>query len=467
MATTTSCDPFAAALAAFADRHGMLPCGSRVLVALSGGRDSMALLTALEELAPLRALTLSAAHYDHGLRGAESRRDRDFVQDWCRTRGIPLTVGAGDVAARARQARRGIEETARAMRYDFLRQAARAAGADRIATAHNADDDLETILLHLVRGAGLDGLTGIPPVRGDLIRPLLSQPRRDIDGYLARKGVPWVEDSTNAQTQYARNRLRREVLPVLRELNPNLAGTLSANLDHLRADRDYLYAQAAPVLAQAVRTAEGVKVPAAALAALPKPVAARAVKGLLALAGRYTLSSSHLDRVLALAASDRPDARGDLPEGLTVGREYGWLWFRNGKEAAPTRTAPIPVPGEGVYPLPGGWTVTLRAGRSKGERGPHLCALLPPHQPLVLRTRAPGDRLTLPGRPTKTLKKWYIDEKIPRHLRDALPVLADEDGVVAAAGLGPQADRVAPAGTDALLAAFSPPEDKQRKEGSL
>ena len=236
----------------------------------------MALLTALALGAADRGWTVLAAHYDHGLRGEESRRDRDFVTAWCAEQRIPLTVGAGDVAGQAKETRRGIEETARSMRYVFLHETARAVGAGVIATAHNAEDNVETVLLHLTRGAGLDGLTGIPPRRGKLVRPLLASSRDEIDAFLARQGVPWVEDSTNAQTVYARNRIRREVLPVLKELNPNLTETLTANLARLRADRDWLNAQAKPVLELAEKSPGRVAVPASALSELPPTVAAKA-----------------------------------------------------------------------------------------------------------------------------------------------------------------------------------------------
>ena len=456
--TTTRFDPFVAGMLRFSDRHGLLPRGTRVLVALSGGRDSMALLTALEEAAGDRDLTILAAHYDHGLRGAESRRDRDFAADWCRRRGIPLTVGRGDVAGEAGRTRRGIEETARTMRYAFLRETADAAGAGAIATAHNADDNAETILLHLTRGTGLDGLTGIPPRRGLLIRPLLETPRQAIDAYLARRGIPWVEDSTNAQTTYARNRIRREVLPVLRSINPGLTETLSANLVHLRADRDWLYAQAAPVAARAESGPEGVSLPAALLSGLPRPVAVRAVKLLLESLDRYQISAVHLDQILALAESGGPGRCVSLPQGLTARREFDRLVLSLAGESPPP-WPPVTVSGPGTYRLDSGWTVTLRPEPGDGAGGPWRCCLAPVRFPLVLRGRRTGDRLALPGRPGKTLKKWYIDEKIPRRLRDLLPVLADESGVLAAAGLGPQAERTAPRGAPALAVTFSPPEE--------
>ena len=465
---TTTCDPFAAALGRFAETHGLLPRGSRVLIALSGGRDSMALLTALEELAADLDLTLLAAHYDHRLRGAESRRDRDFVTDWCEHRRISLTIGQGNVAGAAKQNRRGVEETARAMRYAFLEETADAMGADCIATAHNANDNVETVLLHLVRGAGLDGLTGIPPRRGRLIRPMLALSRTDIDDYLARKGIPWVEDSTNAQTDYVRNRIRQEVLPVLRTINPNLNATLAANLDHLRADRDCLYDLAAPAVAQASFEKKQVSVPAAALTALPRPAAVRAVKTLLAGLDRYQISAVHLEQIMTLAESRDPGGSLSLPEGLTARREYDRLILSVRTEAPPPWTA-VEVSGPGTYPLESGWTVTVTEEVSDGARGPWRCCLVPVPFPLTLRARQTGDRLTLPGRPGKTLKKWYIDEKIPRRLRDALPVLADETGIMAAAGLGPQSGRTAEPGAPALAVGFHSPEggdhSKMRKEG--
>ena len=455
--TRMSCDPFEAEMLRFAADHALLPPGSRVLVALSGGRDSMALLTALDAVAKDRDLTLFAAHYDHGLRGGESRRDRDFVLSWCAGRSIPLTIGQGDVASRARRDRRGVEETARSMRYAFLYETARQLDAQAVATAHNADDNVETILLHLVRGTGLDGLTGIPPARGILIRPLRSLTRSQIDDYLARKGVPWVEDSTNADPAYARNRIRQEVLPVLRTINPGLASTVAANLDHLRADRDYLYSLAAPALRQTERGPDRVTLPVQALTALPRPVAVRAVRSLLAELDRYQISAVHLDQILALAESRDPGGRLDLPRGLTAMRTYDRLTLTT-SEQTEIPAGRLTVSGPGVYRTPAGWTVRLTEETSDGRQEPFLCHLIPPAYPLILRSRETGDRLTLPGRPGKSLKKWLIDEKIPRSLREGLPVLADRTGVLAAAGLGPQTGRTAGPGESSLRVEFAPPE---------
>lgn len=436
---------------AFADRHGMLPAGSTVLCALSGGGDSMALLTCLLALAGERDLTVVAAHYDHQLRGEESRADAAFVADWCRRNQVPLTMGQGEVAAQAARQGTGLEETARAMRYAFLEETARAMGAEAIATAHTADDNAETVLLHLVRGTGLDGLTGIPPRRGAIIRPLLTMTRQEIEAYLAEEGVPHREDSSNADLAFSRNRLRHQVMPVLRDLNPAFSQRLAANLDHLRADRDYLEDQARKAL-PLQKEADGVSLSARSLGELPRPLAVRGIKQALAAVGCCQLSAVHLDQVLALAAGGAPSAQLDLPRGLRVRRAYDRLCFSLAEPLADSLPT-TDIPSLGVYEM-GTWKLEVqKTVRPPGtNQGPFTWFLCPQQVdfPLTVRPRRTGDRLHLPGRTGKSLKKWYIEEKIPRRDRDALPVLTDPRGLVAAAGLGPEESRTALPGAPAL-----------------
>jgi tRNA(Ile)-lysidine synthase len=224
----------------FMDQHQMLPEGGLILAAVSGGADSMCLLTALMELTRTRDFSLAVVHYNHRLRGGASDEDARFVERFCREQGIRCFVGAGDVAGYALQNGLGTEEAAREMRYDYFFSVAEEQGAEKIATAHTADDNAETILMNLTRGTGLRGLCGIPPTRGKLIRPLLAVTRAEVENALQAQSVPYTEDATNAETIYTRNKIRHQVMPVLKEINPNFPANLRDFSERLRRDEDYL-----------------------------------------------------------------------------------------------------------------------------------------------------------------------------------------------------------------------------------
>lgn len=405
--------------------HQMLTPGERVLVAVSGGGDSMCLLHLLWR----EGYQVEAATYDHGIR-PQSAQDAAFVETWCRERDIPCHVGRGDVPRWAEEHRLGLEEAARALRYAFLRDTAQAAGAVKIATAHNADDNAETLLLHLLRGSGLNGLGGIPPVRGNLIRPLLTASRAEIDAYLERWDIPHVEDSTNADTTYRRNYLRHEVLPLLKAQNPNLLEGLSRTMRGLRQDSDYLEQQTAALAENAASTGSGLSYPAGELANLHPALANRVVQHLVAqLDPDVVLTAAQREAVLALCRSDDPSGRYSLPGGLTARREYDRLVLTKGTENGPF--APVPLsPGErvtvGDRVLECQWAVCPEGKFNQpGE------FYLVPCPGLVLRPRRIGDAITLPARDRKTVKKLLIDSKVPRAVRDQIAVF-DVGGQVAA-----------------------------------
>lgn len=268
---------------ALSTEYDMLPRGGAVLCAVSGGADSMCLLHLLHTWAEEGGFRVCAAHYHHGMRGEAADADAAFVSDWCAGRGIPCVVERGEVYAEAERRGLGVEETGRQLRYEFLRRTAAELGCDRIATAHNADDNLETLLLHLARGAGLHGLAGIPPRRGEIVRPLLTTPRAAIEAYLEARQIPHVEDATNTDEYYARNRIRRQVVPVLRQLNPRLTESAAETMGYLRADNDYLNAQAAAVCQNARWAEDDLVIEARHIAQLPAAIAPRAVRRLLSL----------------------------------------------------------------------------------------------------------------------------------------------------------------------------------------
>ena len=213
--------------------------GKTVLCAVSGGRDSMVLLHVLLELAQREGFAVAVAHYNHQLR-ENAVRDELLVFEYCAMLGLPFYLGGGDVRAYAKTHGASIEDAARTMRYAFLQDTARECGADYIATAHHRQDNAETLLLHLLRGSGLQGLGGIAPVRGNIIRPLLAVDRADIDRYVETNNIPYAEDESNQDTVYTRNRLRHELLPLLEEIAPGSVGRIADTAQRLRADEAFL-----------------------------------------------------------------------------------------------------------------------------------------------------------------------------------------------------------------------------------
>ena len=213
--------------------------GKTVLCAVSGGRDSMALLHVLLEMARREGFAVAAAHYNHRLRESAAR-DEALVREHCAALGLPFFAGCGDVRAYAKARGTSIEDAARTMRYAFLQDTAHECGADFIATAHHRQDNAETLLLHLLRGSGLNGLGGITPVRGNIIRPLLAADRADIEQYIEENAIPYADDESNRDTVYTRNRLRHEFLPLLEEIAPGSVGRIADTALRLRTDEDFL-----------------------------------------------------------------------------------------------------------------------------------------------------------------------------------------------------------------------------------
>ena len=395
-----------------------------MLCAVSGGVDSMYLLCRLREM----GYTVAAAHYNHCLRGGESDRDEEFVRTFCRERGIDFVSEQGDVRAHARENGLSEEEAARTLRYAFLERAGESVNAAVIATAHNAEDNAETMLLNLLRGTGLRGLGGIPPVRGKIVRPMLGVSREEAEAYLTKHGISHVEDSTNGKDIYTRNRIRHEVMPVLRKLNPAFVETAGRTAERLRRDGEYLDHLAERFV---LKYGRDKALPVKELAALPEPVMSRAVRRM----GREALSSVQTEAVLALQPGEVADV-----SGMRVGRTREWLIFGiSEKPPLPEREL---REGEWVCVPEAGMSVRVSSGVP--EDGVHRpfttfsfsCEKI--YGKITVGPRRDGDRFRPLGRGcTKTLKQLFSELDIPAWERDAVPVLRDEKGILFVWGIGP------------------------------
>lgn len=425
-------------------KYNMISPGDEVICALSGGKDSVYLLHQLLQLQTTIPFRLSAAHLNHKLRGSESQRDADFVTEHCKALGVPLYSGSAQVGAYSEATGMGLEEAARTLRYDFLLGLNPDA---KIATAHTAEDNLETLLLHLIRGTGLHGLTGIPPKRGAIIRPLLTTSRSTIESYLTAHQIPHVEDSSNATDFCLRNRLRHHVLPLLMEENQNLPTSASALCLELLGEDQYLEDEARVLLAGIL--SQG-RIAANELLSLPENMQFRVLRQYLSPVPQ--LQRKHLEDCISLLQHPSPSASLSLPGGYLFRREYAYAILAK-KEAAPLPEPVTLAPGQCASFGP--WQICCTRGPA--QRG-SICLAIPPEGYVTLRTRHPGDRITLPGG-TKKLSRYLIDKKIPAAWRDTMPVVLFGEQLAAVLPLGADVHFSQKDGDDSLILTATRMED--------
>ncbi len=415
--------------------RGLFSAGDRVIAAVSGGADSMALLWCLHSFRDELGISVSAAHFNHGLRGAEADADEAFVRSFCNDRNIPFFAGRADVAAAAKENGQTLEEAARELRYAFLLSI----DCDKIATAHNADDNAETVLLHLLRGSGLRGLCGIPPVRGKIVRPLLSVSRDEILQFLKDEGVSWREDRTNAADDCLRNRLRHHVMPLLYGEAPDLRKKLLRQGDLLRGEDELLDRLARELL---VFDGEGYRI--VPLREADNALQKRALRLILRDYLPQNVAQTHIAALQKLIRANDPSAEAALPDGLTARRRYDSLMIVEDGAIPTFPETALSVPG--VTRIPAlGLRVTCTVTENFQDPGNTAfqfavkCDMIATGA-LKLRPRRPGDRMKMDGGYTKPLKKLLIERKIPRDKREQLPVLTDGERVIAVLGLGVSAD---------------------------
>lgn len=376
-------------------RWDMVPeKGEVVLCAVSGGRDSMCLLHYLHSIAPDCGFTVAAGHFNHQMR-PEADADEQFVRTFCAERSIPFYTAAAPVYDKAQQWNLSVEETGRRLRYEFLERTGSQIGASRIATAHHGLDNAETVLLNLLRGTGAEGLGGIPPVRGKFIRPLLQTSREEIEAYCAEHSIPFVEDSTNRDTHYARNRLRLELWPQLETINSNLTAALGRTAAIVRAENDYLDG-----LAEEKLPTDGTAVSLAALRQAPEVLRRRMLRLMLHRlpTGKKDVSAAHIAAMLELVEKGRGTLT--LPDGARITCAEGEMTFSVAQAAPPEQTL---HKGENRW---GDFTITL-SGEVEG---------------LTVRSWQRCDRLDVENG-SRSLKRIFLDSGISPLHRDFLPVV--------------------------------------------
>jgi tRNA(Ile)-lysidine synthase len=419
-------------------KHRMMDAGDGVLVALSGGPDSVALLRALAAL----GYRCHALYIDHGLRPRETPAEAAFCRALAEGLGVPFRSVAVEVAARTGSRGGGIQETARDLRYASLADEAARLGIDRIALGHTLDDQAETLLMRLIRGTGPRGLGGIPPVRGPIVRPLIETPRTSILAFLAAEGQEYMTDSSNLSEKYTRNRLRARLMPVLREFNPSIVETLGRASAIFREEERYFEVQVAKALMRMMTggnrpgRVELFRVPLGNLdRVIRRRVLRRAMEEKHGLRG---LEFGHIEDILTLCEKGCPGDRVSLPHGMRAVMGYATLLITS---EPPVRLGEHVLAGEGTVVMPEigeAIVATVTEERPSPRDGRRLCVLDADSAlfPLVIRPRKAGDAIRPEGfGHRRKLQDLFVDLKISREERDAVPVVESGGGIVWVAGV--------------------------------
>lgn len=413
----------------------------KVVVALSGGSDSVGLLHLLLELKELD-LRITAAHYNHRMRGKESERDAKFCRQISKALKIEFEYGEVGDDDYSGDKRKGLsEEAARELRYRFLKNVLEKRGADKIATAHTMNDQAETVIMRVIRGSGSRGLAGIPPVNGNIVRPLIKVTKQEIEAYLKSSHVKWKEDSSNRSLRFRRNRIRLELFPALRDINPGIDQVLSRSAEILRIESEFIdgcvdRAYGTVVSKQPFGYYVG-KVKeyllchkAVRLGILRKTF--ELIKGDI-----KQISLVHLLTADDMIEKEKASGEAVLPYNVKISKGYGL--FCVSRVPGPEKSYSYTIGGLGSYRFNNGLEVTLsktsdRSGWEDEMEGFFSAGKI--KFPLVVRNYEPGDRFRPLGmRKFKKIKDLFIDQKIPRFLRRSVPIFETTDGVVWVGGV--------------------------------
>ncbi|MEN6520228.1 MAG: tRNA lysidine(34) synthetase TilS [Armatimonadota bacterium] len=424
-------------------RNDMIRHGDRIIVAVSGGADSVALLHVLWTMKDEFNLDLIAAHMNHGIRGEDADRDALFVQELAARLKIASVVEKVDVPAFRKKARLGLEEAARKVRYDFLESIASDAGAARVAVAHTADDQVETVLLNIIRGTGPDGVSGMPEVRGRIIRPLIDTFRADVEAYLHENGLDWATDVTNLALDYTRNRVRLQLIPFLEDkFNPRVKDALLSLSRLVRDENEAIKAATELEFAAAAKEAgyESVVLDASRLRNLPLALLRRCIRKAVELVKgdlrdvEYIQTERIADSIIA-----KEDVALTLPSGKVYARFTGdeLRIFRIVEPAKFDIEKELEIGGRTEVPELGVLFETKFVPANIRPEKPSQAVINPKKikGKLILRTWRRGDRILPLGMTGhKKLQDLFTDAKTPRRERGLVPVITDDEKIIWVAG---------------------------------
>ncbi|WP_374719650.1 tRNA lysidine(34) synthetase TilS [Parageobacillus toebii] len=424
----------------FIKKHELLTPNSTVIVGVSGGPDSLALLHFFWSIRQEWNITLIAAHVDHMFRGKQSEEDMNFVKHFCAARGIICEAVQMDVPAFQRESKLGVQEAARQCRYRFFGELMKKYKAHYLALGHHGDDQVETILMRLVRGSTSKGYAGIPAKRpfygGYIIRPFLAISRADIDAYCRQHQITPRHDASNDKDDYTRNRFRHHVIPFLKKENPRLHERFQSYSEMVMEDELFLEELAKDAMNKVMEKQHDIiTLKIEPFQAMPKPLQRRGIQLILNYLYKdipSSLSSVHIHNIFTFLNRDHPSGRLDFPHGLKVIRSYDRCLFTFREEKEDISYAfELDIPA--VLPLPNNHVIISEIWEHypKEQRGNDVFIIDPEtvHLPLRVRTRRAGDRMTLKGtKGTKKIKEIFIEAKIPVYERDHWPIVEDAQG---------------------------------------
>lgn len=411
------------------EKYHMLSGGERVLVALSGGPDSVALLSILKELEDEYRLTLLATYIDHGLRPEEAADEIRFCEALCKDLSVEFSHLKIEPKPLAEHKGLSLQEAARLLRYEALKAEALRKEAERIATGHHGSDQAETLLINLIRGSGMKGLGGIPPVRGIIIRPLIGVQKKEIEEYLLQRGLKYRVDSSNLTDHYLRNRIRRELIPVLERFNPSIVETLMRTAEVLRQESEYIDIQVNKTLMKLIsrKTDTTIELFLSPLEVMDRVILRRALRRAIdEVRGLRGITFHHIENIIEFISNAKTGDRLSLPDGYRVIKSYSTLIITS-EQPERIKERDLQVPGETIVEEAHLVIVASVAdrvedyGNGKWEAVFDLDTM---NLPLRIRPRKQADEFYpfgLGGR--KKLQDFFVDEKVPRDERDSVPLI--------------------------------------------